>query len=354
MQHKIRIFSDPHIGLNRVSHTTPTSRQALRQAICQTVTKITETPRAVFCLGDLFDTFEVDNQSLLDGYDAMRGCHLVLRGNHDLVNRTDLVSSIQVVEKFSRSSTSARCTAAQPAASEFTGLVGVPIWYVDHKLSQTLFESALDDAIQRAPQNSILFLHCNYDSPFASQESTLNLTRDNAQRLLRRFAHVFIGHQHMPRTDLDGRVILVGNVHPTGFTDISDKFYWDIDITNGAITRIQSELCWSKEKGWMSLAWEDVPEVTRIDADVQFILVTGHAPAEHMPTIARQVAGLWSLSDRLLMVRNQVSSDSLLSATDTNEFAHAVRCESLPDRVSRELAGSPLESIWKDYRERFS
>jgi EAL domain-containing protein (putative c-di-GMP-specific phosphodiesterase class I) len=61
---------------------------------------------------------------------------------------------------------------------------------VHHELTQTLFEEALEHAKHRAAKHSMLLLHCNYNSPFADNEATLNLTREKAEDLLKHFEYI--------------------------------------------------------------------------------------------------------------------------------------------------------------------
>jgi DNA repair exonuclease SbcCD nuclease subunit len=351
---KLKLFSDPHIGLNRTSHTTPASRQLLKQALVKQVQHILQTrdkSASAFCLGDLFDTHNVDNNALIAGYSVYHECDLVLFGNHDLSNRVDAVSSIEVIDRVDREhSFAARTTPSTmgEAVAESVVIDGLTCWWVDHKLTQTIFEEAINAAYSQAEKGHILLLHCNYESPFASQESTLNLTRELAEHLLTKFSYIFLGHEHMPRTDLDDRIRLVGNTHPTGFADLSDKFAWDVTIENGQVTEITPQLIWSLDEGYLCLDWTALSEVTEIADTVQFIEVKGTADQQHMPTIASQVSALWRLSDNLLMVRNNVVATASIEVQQAKEFT---RCQSIPERISSELKGTPLATLWAAYLE---
>jgi DNA repair exonuclease SbcCD nuclease subunit len=349
MKARLRLFTDPHLGLNKVSHTTPASRSALRKAVFNAAYAAATTDRQVICLGDLFDSFSVDNEALLEGYKILDLVELTLFGNHDLANRTDKKSAIQLIDLFIPRLTFSHESADSPKASMIMDEFSLPIWYIDHKLTQEIFEAALDDALARATKGSVLLLHCNYNSAFATQESTLNLTRDKAKLLLDKFTHIFIGHEHNKRTDLDGRVVLLGNTHPTSFSDISDKFYWDIDINENQITKIEPVMCWSAAQGYLYVDWTDLHEITELDKDIQFVEVGGVIPAEHMPLISRRVAELWNLSDNLLMVRNNVVAESAFEIGEGSDQMQT-RCKSIPDQITADLAGTKLESVWNSYR----
>jgi hypothetical protein len=206
----------------------------------------------------------------------------------------------------------------------------------------------LQDAYDQAELGNILLLHCNYDSPFATQESTLNLTRDRAEYLLTKFSHILIGHEHMSRDDFDGRVLLLGNTHPTGFSDISDKFVWDLKLDKQGIRSFEKELIWSVDKGYLAIDWTELSELGAIGDEVQFIEVKGTADQQHMPWIAAQVAQLWNLSEGLLMVRNNVTVIGNTALIEANE---QTRCQSVPERITHELAGTKLEALWASYLE---
>ena len=347
---KFRVFSDPHIGLNRTSHTTPLSKQLLKQALVSQVDLIlcTRPDDSVLCLGDLFDTHNVDNNSLLQGYSIYSECALVLFGNHDLSNRVDTASSIEVIDWVNEHSVRINESKMNRPIADYTNLSDIGIWWIDHKLTQDIFEGALKDAYTRANAGEVLLLHCNYESPFATQESTLNLTRELAEHLLTRFSYILIGHEHMSRTDLDGRVRLVGNTHPTGFSDISDKFAWDFTVEQGAITEITPYLIWSKDEGYLSIDWTDLSELTSLSEKVQFVEIKGVADQQHMPAIAAKVSSLWKLSDKLLMVRNNVA---VTASLEVNQATELTRCQSIPERITTELNGTHLATLWADYLE---
>ena len=65
------IISDTHLSVNRVSGTTPQSREDLRNYVFAEFDKlldITDNNDDLVILGDLFDGFEVDPRDWLEGY----------------------------------------------------------------------------------------------------------------------------------------------------------------------------------------------------------------------------------------------------------------------------------------------
>ena len=342
----ILLFTDPHIGLNRHSHTTPASRARLKENLIAQAASLTSVGfDATICLGDLFDSHDVDNGSLIDGINIYQSCDLTLFGNHDLSNRSDIYSAIEVASEVTPTSVPRR-PAWEPKASMLE-LYGVRFWFIDHKLNQTIFEEALQYAYDRAEAGDVLLLHCNYNSPFASQESTLNLSEENAHDLLDVFDYVFIGHEHRPRELYDGRIMLLGNTHPTGFADISDKFAYKLIIDDRGIVRVEKSLIWSEELNYLEVDWTELSELTQLGDSIQFISVNGAAHSQHGATISRQVADLWKLSDNLLMVRNNVS---LIGAVEVNTLdQELVVCKSIPERISEQLKDTKLAPVWEKY-----
>lgn len=338
----IRLFSDPHLGLTRTSHTTPASRSRLKQAVFDSAKVALQLEGPNICLGDLFDTHNNDGATLLQGYEIMSKCDITLAGNHDSSNRTDSVSSMQFLHSIEQ--------AAPWDSGEvkiwYEQLHGVGIACINHKMTQGLFDQCLEKALsgESKIRPQALLLHCNYDNPFATDDSSLNLTKSQAERLLGAVDYIFIGHEHQPRNDFGGRLVMVGNTHPTSFSDIGDKFCWDLQVEGGKITGIEPQLLWDAEKGALELDWTELSELHNLEPEVQFITVGGVAQAQHMPGIAKQVSDLWRMSDNLLMVRNSVAC--LGEAIEERPVA---RLQDIPSRISSELAGSVLEPLWKRY-----
>lgn len=342
----ITLFSDTHLGASRSSHTTPASRQRLKEALYRAARDALVPGNHNYCLGDLFDSYDVDGKTLLQGNYITRNADFVLAGNHDFANRSDTCSGLEVLMSMNPGKfESERSLLAKVSYRKWRD--GDCLFYaVGHKLTQELFEASLDaavdDAIAAAHDNSVLLLHCNYDSPFAKNEATLNLTANVAEALFGGFDLIFIGHEHMPRVEQDGRLVLVGNTHPTSFADISDKYRWHLDTDK--MTYSQAKL-WDKAKGYLALPVESLLNADyEITPHTQFIEVTGEIDAKDMPQVARATARLWRESEHLLMVRNAVARLGALQSPQTVD-----RFEDIPARITKSLEGSPLQATWLNY-----
>lgn len=341
-------WSDPHLGLNRTSHTTPASRAKLRQALLQQATVVLDSAESTadipICLGDLFDTTDNEELVIAQGSNIASRCALVLSGNHDLANRDGKMSSLELLGSLNPDTAVALDdTTANYFVLEFpdANVIAIP-----HKRTQQLFDASLLRVlteVRRSSKPRILVLHCNYESPFATDDASLNLSRELAGRLLEVVDYVLIGHEHMPRADFNGRLQLLGNIHPTSFADISDKFIFT--FSQGKLTPLY---VWTKDEGHRSYDWETFLSAPVEEYDgIQFIDITGTAPASKLPDIAKAVQKLWSQAPDALMIRNNVKSESV-----DIEVKEMNRALDIPSRITEELQGTAFAELWGDYLER--
>lgn len=336
-------WSDPHLGLNRTSHTTATSRKLLQSALLTKARRITDDPSV--CLGDLFDTTDNEESVILQGAEIAKKVAAVLSGNHDLPNRDGKLSSLQLIGELVEDT-------AVVLLDKTTDFVSLPLKgfnelvFVPHKRTQTLFDDTLNQLLQlpksATSDKNVLCLHCNYNSPFAENEATLNLTQGQAKRLLDVFDYILIGHEHIPRSDFEGRVQLLGNIHPTSFADISDKFIWE--MTAEGLNPIK---VWDKATHYLSLDWEtllSLPSLSNAE-ELQFVEVIGTAPAARLPDIARAIQKLWGILPTAFMIKNAVKSDGVNIVAET-EVQKAL---DVPARITQSLQNTPLLSLWLNY-----
>lgn len=342
-------WSDPHLGLNRTSHTTPASRKALREALFKQAKSILTGNDTYICLGDLFDTEDNEEKVIAQGAEIANRCALVLSGNHDLPNRDGRLSSLQLIGELASDS-----AVALDDDSDNHFRLSFPEAYVvavPHKRTQQLFESTLKQLWENydptKDRPTILVLHCNYNSGYANDDATLNLTRDIAERLLDVFDYILIGHEHIARSDFDGRLQILGNIHPTSFSDISDKSIWRFD------GKELQDLCVWPIQCWKSWSWEEFLGDREYDEfssyDPQFVEINGTAPAAKMPEIAKAIQKFWAAHPETYMVRNAVKSEQLVI-----DAPKASKALDIPSRITEELQGSKLLARWQQYKERLA
>lgn len=337
-------WSDPHLGLNRTSHTTPASRKALRDALFNQAKRIVTGADTYICLGDLFDTTDNEESIILQGAEIANRCGLVLSGNHDLPNRDGKLSSLQLIgELATESAIALDDDSPQHFVLEFpeARVVAVP-----HKRTQQLFDEALN--VLMAGNNGrdkprILTLHCNYNSGYAHDDATLNLTREQAEWLLKVFDYILIGHEHIARADFDGRLQILGNTHPTSFSDISNKYMWRFDGT-----ALQPLPIWSADENSWVYDWEALVSGQVFGGDsAEFVEITGTAPAARMPDIAKAIQKFWSEHPETYMVRNNVKAEQLIL-----EQVEVSKALDIPSKITASLQGSKLLPLWQQYLER--
>lgn len=336
----IQIASDFHLGVVRNSHTTPASRERLRDALYLQALRATEGTFSV-CLGDLFDTFWNDAVTLRQGKRIWDRCQLVLTGNHDRSNRSNSVSSLEFLEGLDDLELPA--VTDKPKVRRYDNFLSLnkPVQWVDHKMTQALFDESLDlvEAV-----GGMLFLHCNYDSGFATDESSLNLTKEQAEILLTKVGKIFIGHEHIPAEHFGGRLVIVGNTHPTSFSDISDKYVYHVDSD----LNVTKELIWDSKKNSLKFDYKSLAEEVYLDG-YQFIELTGQAETSELPKISRAVANLWKTCPNVLMIKNSVTSTKVeVVPTET------VKITDMLATISSELRGTKLHAVWQNYLEKIS
>ena len=341
----MRIFSDPHIGRSSKAHTTGESRKRLSKSLLAYAMAAATAPEgeSVICAGDLFDTFSNSEADILDGYALAAKCSVVLAGNHDIVNRADVVGSLEVVDNLAAHAETCEVVISPDMGSpyyiggEFEGMQAA---FIPHHASQQLFDEAVEDLCSDSgtAQYRAIFLHCNFDNSMTDgSDTSLNLTREQATSLLEKSDYIFIGHEHAPAEHMDGRLIMIGNTHPTNFGDISDKYYWDLTPTGLTKTKLWDA---GQKHAVLDITDEFLPAPKK---GVDFIDVVGKLPQSRGNDLSQYLSDLWHYTDPL-MVRNSVEivSESMVSA-------ELVDFDNLREVVRKQLEGSPMQELWDFY-----
>lgn len=319
----ITVFTDPHLGRTMQAHTTVASRARLTDAIFQTTNNML-TGRAGYsiCLGDLFDKFQNPEAVIQQGLAIARNCDYIMAGNHDITNDKTKIGSLELLAHLGQEYTNdhlgtillsgfgeARCYLHTVGDCDFV--------FVPHHTTDELFQQSLNDVLEWAHQRRItrsvkpkayLCLHCNYDSGFAVDETALTLTRKQAKDMLDGgFDYILIGHDHHPREDFDGRVIILGNMHPTGFGDITPKRVLEI---TGAGDHVFHEV-WSPDEKYLKL---DVNNLLADHTDFpqwtpDFIEVEGSISPDRVLDLAKAIRALWGIEP--LAIRNKVEIEKV-------------------------------------------
>lgn len=342
------IYSDPHIGKNLVSNTTQDSRKRFQKFILQNTCELIGAAgdREKVCAGDFFDTYQNPEEVLHDSFWPANETNYILAGNHDVVNIKGRKGSLDIIDTvfsnkvvpchYGKPYFRSLCFPTKRQRSLYPTLYMVP-----HHSSQDLFELALDAAMQQAEKdddNAILVLHCNYNSDFARDETSLNLSQRKAKYLLSVFDLIFIGHEHNHRTDLYDRVIVVGSPHPTSFADISDKFV--IHFNDRIPTLVPT---WSASRHYLEVPHDQL--LDRVRPDHQFIRITGSILPSELHELTKSIRAVWQQHSPFAIRSDVVVATGSQEETRftgmSPERLHAIICQ--------ELKGSPdLLALWKE------
>ena len=335
------LFTDPHLGTRRAAHTTRESAKRLTQALFDQALNALDGPSPI-CLGDLFDRACNDEATLVQGFRVASYCLWTLAGNHDCTNREGTVTSLDALKAL-------HCpiVSSPDLSTPYHQHMGDGIFMVPHHASQELFETALFHAAEhamheRAGKASVLMLHCNYDAPDFMQveDDTLNLSADVAERLLNAFDYIFLGHEHRPATYLDGRVVVLGNTHPTSFADISDKYRYTLKIGYDHVS-FEKQCIWSAAERYCEIRFgEEIPDLT----GVQFVSVFGMADAEQSVEVSDFVQSIWAAGPELLAVRNTVIIQQGFAEAEAGE---APALGDIRGLIGKELAGGDLADLFQ-------
>ena len=340
---KILIYSDPHIGLRRKANTTIKSSLALQEAMVSAAEKAVSLAKEngcqlSICAGDLFDTFSNSEHVIYTAMPAVSETSVILAGNHDIENRSASLGSLQFLSHLYGEQKKFVVNSINDPEPSHLEIPGVDIFLVPHSPTQELFEASIREAKEAADKCSgrrLLITHCNYQMGFTSaQESTLNLSKDQTESLLGSFHHIFLGHEHTPAEHYDGRVVIVGNTHPTGFSDISDKraiIYEDGNVTSLPL--------WKKEEGYFSgpaTEADNQPESVKF-FDLEDDLQTGK--------ISALISGLYKKGAYAVRVRGKGEE-----AFSYDQDREKISLASIPETISQRLKKEDpeLHSIWEE------
>lgn len=346
----VRFYTDPHLGVTRAANTTQASSRALQDALFEQAKRAAGDGSSItVCLGDMFDNYSNPEPIHNQGMELMRRTHMTLCGNHDVVNRSDRVGTLEVLNShWSQISNTSRClfsSFGRPAAHSWKldGEKSVLV-FVPHVATQALFEESLDIASKtaKAAPNGytvVLCLHCNYDFPDERlTETTLNLSRDRAEQALKDFDYIVMGHEHIPVEHFGGRLIILGNTHPSSFSDVSNKRIAFLE--NG---KFRFETIWSKDTGYAEIQAGDLPE----SVSANFVRVKGSIEPGSTLDVMRAVSSMWRRSPNLYVLKMELDTASSPNHTDNK----AVSLSHLPEMIRKELKDTPdLLSLWDRLR----
>ena len=351
------IYTDPHHGLNLKANTTPESRRRLTEYVASHTAEVLKEhgeDAYTICAGDFFHEHDNSSEVMASALGSFNGTDLILEGNHDVSTVRYRYSSLKFLQELEdrhagpRELSAPKVVTANFAEPSFSlmAMRDKVYWLLPHQTDQDIFDAALEQVAEHAASSTevrkkFLIAHCNYDNPFARDQTSLNMSKAQAVRLLEVFDAVILGHEHTFKTDLNDRLIVLGSPHPTNFGDISEKFVLEIDA-EGEMLIVP---VWSPDEHYLEMDWQG-PVLDALCDKTQFVKLTGMAAPADAPALAKVIKGIWKYGTPFA-VKSEVSiirpSGSLL----TEEDRVAV---SVLEKITKELAtDSPAQyELWKE------
>lgn len=286
------IINDTHLSVNRVSGTTPQSREDLRNCVFAEFDKLLHIADGhdLAILGDLFDAFEVAPRDWLQTYLMLAGwCAnnptsdlFLIAGNHDVSSKADKVSSFETLcEVLVNQFGDEQVHQVGIDACEYfgTNLTHPSFYAVAHHRNQELFDLTLAKVLSSCQRGDYVLLHANYDNKFAEQaDHSLNVSEAQALEFTKKGVDLLFAHEHHHRREIPhgtpadgGSVVCLGNQIPTSVSDVlgrADKFYWELWEEG-----LRKHRVWGAEDNYAELDWRSLPQ----DSHAKFIRVVGDA-----------------------------------------------------------------------------
>lgn len=328
----VNLFSDVHLGISRKAHTTQSSSDLWNEAIYLWGMAAREKYTASICAGDLFDKTFNHEKYILQGYNIAKDT-IVLSGNHDETNRDDTVSSLKALSQMDGTNIIRLPVGAKGYNDDyFDGR----IVFIPHVATQELFVESLEDALAHATNGEYLVVHCNRGviMEHAQADSTLFIDEEMERKLTTKFKRIFYGHEHKPYHG--SNVTVLGNVFPTSFSDISDKFTCQLNLNTGEVkyTKI-----FDAARHYLKV---DLIDIDKVNEDTFFLELTGEYPSRQ---VNETILELREKFENLLAVR------SLCTYTDrVNTEVVEIDLQQIDEVISKELEGSELSEIYEEIR----
>lgn len=375
---KTVLFTDPHLGLDRVAHTTTRSRKLLRDHLYNTSLSVVKEARAIqadniFCLGDLFDTFSNKEEVILQGAVVARECSLVLGGNHDQINNVDVRGSLELLqtlfteENYEQLDPSPYMdklkttivlseNRSEPYSESYSDHQGkVAYVTVPHAMTQELFVASLQAASKRVEDapvkqegwTNVLLLHCNVGEPhehnLTDVQTALWLTPELQTAMLEKFDFILIGHEHKPQSLHGGRVMVLGNIYPIGFGEIADRFYYILDSDTKTIEAVKLA---DMDREYKEFSVEEFMQLDgNIECSQSMVQIKGTIKPSEYPDFSRCLTTFWKTNPQLFAVNANV--EALRGGKAEVEKATFIP-RTLPEIVGESIKSTPYGDAYTD------
>lgn len=319
------VLNDTHLGVSRVAGTTPETAKQLRRYLQDEFARMLNLGYGrVIINGDLTDEFDIplsealDIYAMLDNYMSENDSNEVIlaAGNHDLSKDSSKLGTVQFIGSLLEMKYPGRF-----------GLVTQPATVEDfHIIPHVVNQARFDLALEQVPDCKYLFLHCNYDSPFAAEaEHSLNLSREQGKALTARGITVVLGHEHQGRTAWKGKLIVVGNNFPSSCSDCMAHGDGQLDGKKYALViddkghhLIET---WQQAGNFAQVDWHFVEKWSGPE---KFIRVNGNAEASEAADVIKAIAN-FRKGSQAFVVTNAVKIAQLVDTDSLEVSAEDVR-----------------------------
>jgi UDP-2,3-diacylglucosamine pyrophosphatase LpxH len=291
------ILNDLHLGVKRVTGTTPASAQALRDYLLSSFRNLLPADKDVLILGDLFDDFTVETMDfwntlsvLLQWLSLHKNNLFLVRGNHDWHPRGDKLSSFDALANLLRHMYQSQVQVVRGGAT----CIGHGIWVVPHMPNQDLFDLELDEVAKG--EGAYLLTHCDMMPPavYGQRDHSLAIGEARAKQLAERFV-VLNAHEHQAISYNLGRGIhCLGNQIPSSIADCLTHGKRQADGRKYTMT-ITPDLGRAREVTWDATAsfhrvdWRDIDT---LPDETQFVRIEGQASASEAVLAVDAIAKL--------------------------------------------------------------
>lgn len=287
----MKVINDLHIGTARKSGTTVESQKALRGFLFDSMKSLFDTSdETILVNGDLFDTFNVPSEDLLETFKIMSewlaggGARLLFlsAGNHDLSRDSQKLSSFHLLGELLKMQFGRRVTVILEPTKVNLGVYGHH-YIIPHLIDQVAF----DEALANVPDYcKYVFIHANYNSPFAiHSDHSLNVSEEQAVKLVEAGHVLVFGHEHQAR-QFNG-VVITGNQTPSSISDClgnDDKNC--LMVSQGTHKLVQT---WKADGSFVRVDWR---EAHTVPEGAQFIRVEGDAELEEAAEAVKVISNL--------------------------------------------------------------
>jgi metallophosphoesterase superfamily enzyme len=298
----LTVVNDWHLGAVRSAGTTPATAYQLRQDLLRAAGEIlAQVSGDLLVNGDLFDGPDIPRADLLAAVRMFsawlfntKGRLALANGNHDLDKNSTRLSSFQFFAQLLRSMFPDQVVHIEEGTYDKQH----DAYVIPHVANQDLFNMELANV----PPCRFLFVHANYDNQFAVEaDHSLNLSKEQAEQLP--VEYIVFGHEHQARTELGGKVVIVGNQFPSSISDCLGNTDKQCLVVRDDGSYYMATT-WQADGDYAEQDWHELNDVGR------FIRVTGTATAAEASKMMATL-GRFRREAKALVITNAVKVEGV-------------------------------------------